>query len=284
MGASRWARQRFGDVADDLAREVPAAIAQAHGYAVAAQVAGNTRKQDPYGHTLKNTQHECLVAAVGDLPGAAVFRPKGVSFELVRFPARDVVLYPWRYATSHAQPRETARMDASGFRRGLLAGDAPTRQLTLDEHAQLSEEELDRQLAEEADVLEQLRSWARVVTIGYASNVHALLAVGWGDAELVDDQGTVEWRHWEDLPLVHPAALGQDVTAPASAARDGVLPDTRAAAAGAPGPAARFDAGPADDDFDLRPRNPLAGEPTQEPLPPRPETGTGHPDAPDERS
>lgn len=263
---------------------VPAAIAEAHAYAVAAQASSGTKKKDPYGHTLKDTQHECLIAAAADLPGIEVFHPVGASFELLRFRATGVVLYPWRYATSSAQPREKARMRFSAFRQDLLTGDvAGYRQLTLDEHADLPAEELDAQLAEEAAVLEGLRSIARVVTIGYASNSQALLAQGWGDADLVDIRGTVVWDYWEDLPLLGRAdggAAGTGTGGPAA------RPPLRPVAGGSALPPAarspRFDDAPIEDDeFGITARGPLDGEPAQEPRPPRPDTGTDDPSGDD---
>jgi hypothetical protein len=109
--------------------------------------------------------------------------------------------------------------------------------------------------------------------VGYASNPHALLELGWGDAELVDGRGSVRWQHWEDLPLLgSPAAsaAGLDITA------DGTKPPELSAPRAARERPPRFDDTPfEDDDFGLRPRTPLTGEPTQEPAPPRPDTGTG---------
>lgn len=283
MGVSNWARERFGEAAEDLGSAVSAAIAEAHDDAVAAQASGRTKKKDPYGHTLKNRQHECLVAAARDLTGAAVFHPKGASFELVRFPATRVVLYPWRYATSGAQPRETARMRASGFRRDLLSTDPPDLQLTLDRHASLTEEEIDREFAEEVDVMSQLRSFSQVVTIGYASSVHALISLGWGDAELVDqERGTVRWQHWEVLPL-RPSGGGgrQDLAVGGSGpfGPQGSGPVGLTSSARSP----RFDDGPTDDDdFGLRPRDPQMGEPTQEPHPRKQDTGTDPSDVNDD--
>ena len=61
MSASEWAVKRFGTAADDLVEAVPRAIRLAHEYAAAAQGASGTKHLDPYGHTLKNRQHECLV-------------------------------------------------------------------------------------------------------------------------------------------------------------------------------------------------------------------------------
>jgi hypothetical protein len=255
MGPSRWARERFGDAAEGLVAAVPGAILLAHEYAVSAQLSGHTQKKDPYGHTLKNTQHECLVDACRGLPGASVIHPKGASFDLVAFRDASVVLYPWRYADA-ANSRQKARMRTSGFRQELLASDAPSRQLTIDQHAHLTQEELEQQFEQETEMLEQMRSLARVVTVGYASNDSAFLELGWGDAELVDDRGTVAWRNWEDLPLLGHAGGGGGALDLAVGGTPPVRPP------GTSGPAAqrppRFDDVPPldDDDFGLRPRDP----------------------------
>src|SRR5688572_13887181 len=98
MGVLEWAMRRFGaEAAAVLPGAVVAALAEAHGDAVAAQAASGTPKRDPYGHTMKNRQHECLVARVraGEVPGAEVIRPRGASFELVRIPATNAILFPW---------------------------------------------------------------------------------------------------------------------------------------------------------------------------------------------
>ncbi len=285
MDVSSWAWQRFGPAAYELVQVVPAALAEAHASAVDAQVSSRTQKKDPYGHTLKNTQHERLVEAGAALAGVEVFHPHGASFELLRFPATSVVLYPWRYATNSAQSRQNARMRSSAFRKELLTGAAAgPRQLTLEESVEGSAEDLDVQLAEEVAVLEELRSTARVVTIGYASNPQALFALGWGDADLVDDRGTVVWRHWEDLALLGQARGGAAGTGTRGPGPRPPLRPVDSGSALPPAPRApRFDDAPlADDEFGITARGPLAGEPSQDPQPPSRDTGTGKPTGDDQ--
>ena len=265
MASSQWADQRFGDTAEALQDVVVAALAEAHGDAVAAQGASGTRKRDPYGHTMKNRQHECLVSRVrdGEVPGAEVFRPRGAPLEMVRIPATNAVLFPWRYATDAKLDREDARMRTSGFRRDLLAASTDHRgQLDL-EHARVDDDELEAQLAEEDALAAQLRTFARVVTIGYASNPTGLFDLGWGDAELVDEDGTVDWAHWESLTeLLSARSAGDRRQLDAATARRQVADGTESQPATPSTP--RFDAVPFDADFGLQPRNPLAGEPQQE--------------------
>lgn len=268
---SEWAGQRFGEAADALRDAVVAGLAEAHGDAVAAQVASGTRKRDPYGHTMKNRQHECLVARVreGEVPGAEVVHPRGASFELVRIPVTNVILFPWRYARDSQLRREDAPMRTSRIRRDLLTGVTDGRgQLTLD-HAGVQDEDLEAQLAEEEALAAELRSLARVVTIGYASNPTGILDLGWGDAELLDDDGRVGWEHWEPLMAqLRAGRAGGSRQLTGSSATLRAVPDPATASP-------RFDAAPLDDDFGLQPRSPLAGEPEQEAGSHAEETGTG---------
>lgn len=274
---SGWAVERFGDAAGSLQEAVVTAIAEAHGDAVAAQAVSGTRRRDPYGHTLKNRQHECLVALVRDgaIPGAEVVHPRGASFDLVRISATNVVLFPWRYATDSQSQREDARMHPSSVRRDLLAGDiVGGGQLSLD-HAAVEDEDLEAQLAEDEALAAELRSFHRVVTIGYASNPAGILDLGWGDAELIDDDGTVAWRWWE--PLTALLAAGRVVDDRQSGAPSAGLRAAPNAASTSPAAQRkpRFDDAPLDEDFGLQPRTPLAGEPQQETGQKPGETGTG---------
>ncbi len=97
-------------------------------------------------------------------------------------------------------------MRTPSFRRDLLSTGEPTAQLTL-EHAGLSDDELEAQLAEQEAVVDELRRFATVGAVGYASNPTALLDLGWGVAELLDDRGAVDWKHWEPLPRLSSARV-----------------------------------------------------------------------------
>ncbi len=219
---------------------------------------------------MKNRQHECLVEAGRSVDGVEVVHPHGASFELLRVSATRTVLFPWRYATSARVARVDAKMRTSSFRRDLLSTGEPTAQLTL-EHAGLSDDELEAQLAEQEAVVEELRRYATVVTVGYASNPTGLLDLGWGVAELLDDKGSVDWTHWEPLPWQSSrAAAGRQASAEVASPLRPVPPnetDDRVTE--------RFDkSAPLVDDFGLTPRSPLAGEPTSEAAPEVEETDT----------
>lgn len=264
MGSSQWAVERFGDAAGELRRAVVAGIQLAHGDAVAAQEAGGTPKQDPYGHTLKRRQYERITAKAQGIAGVDVFYPHGTSLELVRVLATGVVLFPWRYATDNRVSLAEARMRVSGFRRELLSsGPAVPGQLNFD-HATLDAEDLEAQLAEDEAVAEQLRSFACVVTVAFASNRRGLFRLGWGEAELVEGENSLAWKHWEPLPVRGSGgqADGDGLDGP-SGVGPRPAPPTNVSST-ATSPSARFDGEPLDDDLGLRPRSPLAGEPQRE--------------------
>lgn len=266
MSASEWASDRFGVLADDLARIVPQAVKRAHEFAAAAQGSSGTPHRDPYGHTLKNTQHECLVDALSGTAGVQVFQPRGASFELVRLMATRVTLLPWRYGTNRKASRLKVRMKPSGLRRDLLSGPKGNPHQYSIEQADLSEAEIEAQLVEHDTVWDQLRNLARVVTIGYASSPHGIYDLGWGDIELVDGEGTVNWLHWEPLTISDTSATGnsggrrhlQAVQTPDESPR--------------PADGTRFDDADSDDDLPMRPRT--SGEPQHEAEPPAEKTGT----------
>lgn len=270
MPASQWAVERFGALADELRQVVPREVKRAHESAVAAQGASGTRHRDPYGHTLKNRQHECLVEGLRGTEGISVFRPPGASFELVRLTATRVTLLPWRYGTNRAASRSKVRMKPSGLRRDLLSGPKDNPSQYSIEQADLSEAELEAQFAEHNDVWDQLRTLARVVTIGYASSPHGIYDLGWADVELLDDDGTINWLHWEPLTIT-------DVRTADHAAGDGGgqrhLQAANTTDEGRPAAGPRFDDTGSDEDLPLRPRT-VAGEPHHEVEPPSAETGT----------
>ncbi len=272
MSLATWITDALGESATELRSAVLLAIPQAHEDAVAAQAASGTRKQDPYGHTMKNRQHECLVNAGRSVDGVEVIHPRGASFELLRVSATRTVLFPWRYATSTRVARvDNAKMRTSGFRRDLLSTGEPTGQLTL-EHAGLSDDELEAELAEQEAVVEELRRYTTVVTVGYASNPTGLLDLGWGVVELSDDKGSVDWPHWEPLPWQSSARAsgGRQAPAEVASALRPVPPNETDDQV-----TQRFDkSAPLVDDFGLTPRSPLAGEPSSEAAPEVEETGT----------
>jgi hypothetical protein len=112
-----------------------------------------------------------------------------------------------------------------------------------------------------------LPGFVRVVTVGYRSNVSGIFDLGWGDADLIDSSGTVDWRHWE--PLLALASGAPHAATQLGHGRGASDVDLRSAPPRTP----RFDEADLDD-LDLPPRSPLAGEPEQDVSPPQDDTGT----------
>lgn len=263
-----WAQARFGDAASDLARAVTRAIYQAHDMALKAHVSGGLQSNDTYGVTLHVAQYEQLAAECKGIPGVSIRRPKEVlcRFEFVVCEQPPVVLYPWRFATDKAVKREEARFrrPISDLRKTLLALNEDTLdgQMTLEEGMR-DPDELEAERAEEQAVLEQLARFGRVVTVGFASNTSGIFELGWGDAELVDEQtGEVRWHYWEPLAPSGEQAVGGEPRRSVSPAGG----DSR-------DQSVRFDAAP-EDDLGLKPRSPLSEPPTSEPERDPEETGS----------
>jgi hypothetical protein len=270
---SAWARERFGDEAGDLALAVARAMYQAHDRAMAAHISSELDTNDAYGVTMHVAQYAELATECQGLSGVSILKPKGVRsrFDLVVRDDPPVVLYPWRYATDTAVDRDRAKLrpPISELRKLLLVLNASTvpGQLTLDQ-AELDPEELEAQLAEEQALLEQLRSFGQVVTVGYASNPGGgIFALGWGDVELVNEEtGEVIWRYWEELPPRGQAA--------AAAPRQPFAP-VQGTGGNRGG---RFDDAPLQDDLGLTYRAPLAEPPISEPERDQEETGSDKPE------
>lgn len=271
---SEWARKRLGDAAADLQRLVPLAVQRAHDLALAAHLAGTLRTNDTYGSTLLVTQHEQLVEFTRDVSGVVARKPLNVGgrFEFAVLDSTATVLYPWRYATDSHTRRQDAKMrkPLSELRKTMLAL-APRSvdaQLTLDQ-ANLEPEDLQAQIEEEQAVLEQLAEFGQVVTVGFASNPMGIFALGWGDAELVDEKtGAVAWHHWEPFSAAGPATGESD---------GGARPSPIRPADGS-GRAGRFDDAPLNESLGLTPRAPLSAPPTGESEPPQPESGSESPE------
>jgi hypothetical protein len=268
--SSAWAQERFGEIADDLARAVARAIYQAHDVAMAAHIGGGLQSNDTYGVTLHVAQYEQLATETGSLPDVSIRKPKGVRgrFDLVVVEGCRVVLYPWRYATDKAVLREKARLrpPVSDLRKTLLALNENTidGQLTL-EQAEVDWEHLADELAEEQAMLDELARLGRVVTVAYASNPGVgVFDLGWGEVELIDEEtGRVMWRYWEQLAPPAERAVGgaprQRVSPPAGEGHER---------------ARRFDEAAAEDELGLKPRPPVPEAPISEPERPQEETGS----------
>ena len=269
---SSWATQRFGAAAPYLARVVPEAIGRAHTRACAAHLAAEEIHNDAYGNGLAAYQHEELLALASQAPQLLGRRRTSSRFDLLLVTETKVALWPWRFATDHRTTHRNAKFRTiSDFRRALLTLTAPSYgrqdQLSLDDVTIDQAAEQDARAEEEA-MLEQLRVFGSVVTVGYSCNPSALFELGWGDCELLQDGfGGVYWSHWE--PLGRPGSGAAGVTAGSP-----VMPTPK------PTPTRFDDGAPSTDDFDLSMRHPLAPPPTSEPL--APDAGAAGDDADDE--
>jgi hypothetical protein len=267
---SAWRQARFGEAGGELAQAVARAIHQAHARALSAHINSRLTSNDAYGAALHVAQYEELADQCSDLPGVSVRKPKGVRgrFPLVVRDEPPVVLYPWRYATDKAVPRERAKLrpPISDLRKTLLSLNANTAsaQLTLDQ-AELDPAQLEADLAEERALLDQLARLGQVVTIGYASNpALGVFELVWGEVELVDEEtGRVRWRYSEQLPPPGGLAAGSGELRGSALSPDG--------GGHLPG---RFDDAPLQDDLGLKPRLPIGEPPTSEPERAPGETGS----------
>ena len=267
--ASPWEKERFGAVAAELRAGVARAIQHAHQLAVRSQLSSELDTHDAYGHVIYPWQFELLAALAQDIPGLTARKPagsKGSRFDLLV--VGNVVIYPWRYAKDRRTHRQDARMKPiSGIRRSVLSlgQQSVDRQLSI-ESIEVPEDELSAAYEEEVSVLQQLADRARTVVVGYASNPeNGVLALGWGDLELVDDAGAIRWLHWEDLPLTDDLEPARPTAVPELS----VPGDSRAG---------RFDNAPLDDDLGLIVRSPLSPAPTHEHIPPAATSGTEGPE------
>lgn len=265
---SRWVVDRFGDAAPELARAVPEAIWRAHERALAAHIAAEEKHNDAYGNGLATYQHEELLDLTEQVPGLKTAKGShGRSrFELLVVTDTNVALWPLRFANDHKTGHANAKMrTVSDYRRGLLTLATPSYgrdgQLSFDD-IDVDEAAADAARAEEDAMLEQLKRFGSVVTIGFSCNPGGMFELGWGDCELIDDESRrIFWSHWENLSRPGPGAGHGELRVPLRPV-DG------------PGPIRFDDGASADDDFGLAARAPMSGEPTSEQAPPQQETGS----------
>jgi hypothetical protein len=269
---SAWAQARFGGIANELTQAFSRAVHQAHRRGLAAHFGGGLQSNDSYGATMYAAVHAELASECQDFPGVMLRKPKDVSirFNLVVIEPTRTVVYPWRFATDNATPRDRARFrtPVSDLRKTLLALSEGTisGQLTLEQGAR-DPEELEAELADVQAILEELKTQGRVVILGFASNPQGIFEVGLGEMELADEQsGRVHWHYWEPLPPPGEPGTG---TAPRRPASPGTR-DTN-------GHGVRFDEAAAEDELDLKLRPPLTEPPISEPERPRKKTESDEP-------
>lgn len=237
------AAERLGAVADELLYAVTSTARQAHELAVGSHEAQRYPDRDTYAAAIRVNLHKMLVDKIKDIPGVVARKPENTRarFDLPFVQETNVVLHWWRYASDGHTRREDARIAVSALREHLMTA-APTAvddQLTL-EHAELSDEEIERQFEEEAHFNLEMAKSGRTVTLGIASSPDGLFDFGWGDADLADPAtGRVIWTSWQSL---------KEIVVPPSSYPKPLVP--------IPAPAARFDDGAQDTPFDLSWRPP----------------------------
>ncbi|MCW2881685.1 MAG: hypothetical protein JWQ95_5785 [Sphaerisporangium sp.] len=225
---SSWAAERFGERAASVRGQLAASLIEAAGNAQDAQKSSRSDKRYAYGSTLMARRYEALVDGFRNEPGFHVVRPYGSPHHLVVLDGN--LLLPFRYAEDDTTPISEARVSdgrVSALVRELFTRFGPKttyhqEELDLalavdDEQAQLDE------LAAARPLLAQLPGDTRLIPVAYAANAQAsLLKLYWGEAQLIDDMGRVDWLHCEQIPLLTAlpwVAQGLPVAEPDAAAR-----------------------------------------------------------------
>jgi hypothetical protein len=199
---SKWATERFGDLADELVRLVRVALATAVGRQIDAHQAAGLRTLHAYGGAWP-APYEELVNFLGHLDGVEVVRPAGSAVYMVV--VNNILLAPFRYAedltTELTDQRVSQRLNKTC--RALLSQFGPqpdTEQLNIDDVLFPVD---DDQVDTEPNPLGNVQPDSMVLVF-YSANADAgLLGAGFGEASLPAD-GSLHWNHIESLPL--PAA------------------------------------------------------------------------------
>ncbi|MEV7964835.1 hypothetical protein AB0O34_02495 [Sphaerisporangium sp. NPDC088356] len=205
---SSWAAERFGERAASVRGQLAASLLEAAGNAQDAQKSSRSDKRYAYGSTLMARRYEALVDGFKNDPGFQVVRPYGSPHHLVVLNGN--LLLPFRYAEDDTTPISEARVSdgrVSALVRELFTRFGPKTtyhqevlDLALagdDEEAQLAE------LSAARPLLARLPGDTRLIPVAYAANAQAsLLKLYWGEAELIDDMGRIQWLHCEQIPLL----------------------------------------------------------------------------------
>ncbi|MFI7449978.1 hypothetical protein ACIBQX_20980 [Nonomuraea sp. NPDC049714] len=227
---SGWARERFGERADTVRRQLAVSLLEAVGNAQDAQRSSLSDKNFAYGSALMTRRYEALVEGFRNEPDFQMIRPYGSPHHLVILNGN--LLLPFRYAKDDRTPITEARVSdgrISALVRELFDRFSPA--------ISYHQEELDLSAQEETErasvrvELERLPADTRLIPVAYAGNAQAgLLRLYWGTAELIDESGRIRWLHCEPVPLTGlsagPAASLRHAL-PSTAARfdHGSLPD-----------------------------------------------------------
>ncbi|GIF50778.1 hypothetical protein DFJ67_0529 [Asanoa ferruginea] len=198
--ADPWITERFGQHADTVARVVPQAIAVAVARQIEAHRASGLRTRHAYGGAWP-AQYEELVSALAQHPGVEIVRPRGWAVHLVLL--NGCLLVPFRFAeqltTGLTDPQVTRKLNKSC--RQLLGEFGPEATI---EQPSLFEGLFPPSTEPETEAAPRLLGESEpdaIVLVVFAANEDAgLLRVGFAEAALPDN-GDLQWRHIEWLPL-----------------------------------------------------------------------------------
>ncbi|MEU1372118.1 hypothetical protein ABZ442_00460 [Streptomyces triculaminicus] len=192
MGSTtQWARETFGDAADELAEVIPAGLARAHDRARNGHEGVHTQTLEAYGHGLYAAQYEELAAGLASLGHS--LRLQGRTIVTVH----EHLIYPFRYAKKDVPVTAARLRRATGFRADLIRRHGPEpMQQVLD----LGLEELeDSEVHPDLDLVPQDH---RLVLVAYACSMEqGVMRVEWGSAEFRREDRYLIWHHHEALPV-----------------------------------------------------------------------------------
>lgn len=193
--APQWLIDLLGPSAADALQLIPEALQAAHQRASNTQEVSGLRQQYAYGSTSWIVVCEELVAALGSLPGARRFRPKGATYELVVL--NGTAICPCR-VSRNGERLERAQLKATRVRRALSSlHQRTTADVTLDLAAIDYDED---QLFDPAVVIPK-GSASRVVFVPFDVDPKiGLLAAGIGEG-LMRPDGSVTWSEFHELRL-----------------------------------------------------------------------------------
>ena len=194
MGSvSRWARETFGAVTEQLAEVVPACLLRAHARARDAHEGVHTQTLEAYGHGLYAVQYEELAAGLGAIADARPVRLQGRTLVIVA----GHVIYPLRYAKKDVPVTAARLRRATGFRAELIRRHGPE---PMQQALDLGLDELEE--PETHPDLGLLPEDIRLVLVAYACSMdRGVMRVEWGSAELRREDRYLVWHHHEPLSL-----------------------------------------------------------------------------------
>ncbi|MEV0712785.1 hypothetical protein [Nocardia aurea] len=202
---SNYEIERFGDVAPVVHNAVMDTVPEAQDAALRVHHEQGYPDRDAYSSALRVNLNRGLLDRLRGVPGIEARKPEGqrARFHLPVITQTGVALYWWRVPGDGKTHLLDARIrDVSGLQQHLmtLAPSAVSRQMSI-EHAEMSEEEINRYYDEAEHFSQQMRHVdGRTVTLWVSASPDGLFDFGWGDGELVDaETGQLAWPRWESL-------------------------------------------------------------------------------------